>query len=167
MTVRTRIAGRSELARARSHQQYFLDGRQSAVGCQNRTRGRCCLDVRCRHPRARLGLNRRTLDRGRGRRHRLSPMGRLLLTLSASFWMPIARFLVCLSNRWTCGSFSHEPGVLPWANSRTRWSERQQAVAEIIGDGKLNEEGKEQARTIEPTNSEPPGKPLGNLDKLT
>ena len=34
-----------------------------------------------------------------------------------------------------------------------------QAVAEIIGDGKLNEEGKEQARTIEPTNSEPPGKP--------
>jgi len=34
-------------------------------------------------------------------------------------------------------------------------------------DGKLNEEGKEQARTIEPTNSEPPGKPLGNLDKLT
>lgn len=42
-----------------------------------------------------------------------------------------------------------------------------QAVAEIIGDGKLNEDGKEQARTIEPTNSEPPGKPLGNLDKLT
>ena len=34
-----------------------------------------------------------------------------------------------------------------------------QAVAEIIGDGKLNEDGKEQARTIEPTNSEPPGKP--------
>ena len=27
-----------------------------------------------------------------------------------------------------------------------------QAVAEIIGDGKLNEDGKEQARTIEPTN---------------
>ena len=42
-----------------------------------------------------------------------------------------------------------------------------QAVAEIIGGGKLNEDGKEQARTIEPTNSEPPGKPLGNLDKLT
>ena len=33
-----------------------------------------------------------------------------------------------------------------------------QAVAEIIGDGKLNEGGKEQARTIEPTNSELPGK---------
>jgi len=76
VTVRTRIAGRSELARARSHQQYFLDGRQSAV--VNRTRGRCCLDVRCRHTRARPGLNRRTLDRGRGRRHRLSTMGRLL-----------------------------------------------------------------------------------------
>ena len=29
---------------------------------------------------------------GRGRRHRLSPMGRLLLALSASFCMPIARF---------------------------------------------------------------------------
>ena len=42
-----------------------------------------------------------------------------------------------------------------------------QAVAEIIGDRKLNEEGKEQVRTIESTNGEPPGKPLGNLDKLT
>jgi hypothetical protein len=40
-----------------------------------------------------------------------------------------------------------------------------QAVGEIIGDGKLNEEGKEQARTTEPTNSEPPRKSLGNLEK--
>ena len=42
-----------------------------------------------------------------------------------------------------------------------------QAVAEVLGDGNLNEEGKEQARTIEPTKSEPPRKQLGNLDKLT
>jgi len=28
-------------ARGRSHQQYFLDGRQSAIGCQNPTLGRC------------------------------------------------------------------------------------------------------------------------------
>jgi len=44
---------------------------------------------------------------GAGRRHRLSPMGRLLLALSASFCMPIARFLACLSNRWTCGSMEN------------------------------------------------------------
>jgi uncharacterized protein YjbJ (UPF0337 family) len=37
-----------------------------------------------------------------------------------------------------------------------------EAVAEITGDGKLAEEGKEQARK-----SETERKPLGNLDKLT
>ena len=39
-----------------------------------------------------------------------------------------------------------------------------QAVAEITGDGKLAEEGKEQVRKGE---NEPAGKPFGNLDKLT
>jgi hypothetical protein len=39
-----------------------------------------------------------------------------------------------------------------------------QFVAEVTGDGKLAEEGKEQARKGE---KEPPLKPSGNLDKLT
>ena len=39
-----------------------------------------------------------------------------------------------------------------------------QVVAEVIGDGKLAEEGKEQVRKSE---KEPAVKPFGNLDKLT
>lgn len=39
-----------------------------------------------------------------------------------------------------------------------------QAVAEISGDGKLAEEGKQQVKKGE---SEPASKPLGDLDKLT
>jgi len=39
-----------------------------------------------------------------------------------------------------------------------------EAVAEVTGDGKLAEEGKEQVKKSE---SEPLIKPLGNLDKLT
>lgn len=39
-----------------------------------------------------------------------------------------------------------------------------QAVAEISGDGKLAEEGKQQVKKGE---TEPERKPLGNLDKLT
>ena len=39
-----------------------------------------------------------------------------------------------------------------------------EVVAEVTGDGKLAEEGKEQARKGE---REPPVKPFGNLDKLT
>ena len=37
-----------------------------------------------------------------------------------------------------------------------------QVIAEVTGDGKLAEEGKEQARK-----EEKPSKTLGNLDKLT
>jgi uncharacterized protein YjbJ (UPF0337 family) len=39
-----------------------------------------------------------------------------------------------------------------------------QVVAEVTGDGKLAEEGKEQVRK---SDKEPAEKPLGNLDKLT
>jgi uncharacterized protein YjbJ (UPF0337 family) len=39
-----------------------------------------------------------------------------------------------------------------------------QIVAEVTGDPKLAEEGKQQARKDE---KEPPVKPFGNLDKLT
>jgi uncharacterized protein YjbJ (UPF0337 family) len=39
-----------------------------------------------------------------------------------------------------------------------------EAIAEVIGDGKLAEEGKEQ---VEKAAKEPGAKPLGNLDKLT
>ena len=39
-----------------------------------------------------------------------------------------------------------------------------QVVAEVIGDGKLAEEGKEQVRK---SDKEPAVKPFGNLDKLT
>jgi hypothetical protein len=39
-----------------------------------------------------------------------------------------------------------------------------QIVAEVIGDGKLAEEGKEQTKKSE---QEKPAKPLGNLDRLT
>ena len=39
-----------------------------------------------------------------------------------------------------------------------------EAVAEVTGDGKLAEEGREQARKAE---KEPGAKPLGNLDNLT
>ena len=38
-----------------------------------------------------------------------------------------------------------------------------QAIAEVTGDGKLAEEGKEQVRQAA---QEPAVKPLGNLDKL-
>ena len=43
-------------------------------------------------------------------------------------------------------SFSHEPGVLLGKLKDKVVGKTKQAVAEIIGDGKLNEEGKEQAR---------------------
>jgi uncharacterized protein YjbJ (UPF0337 family) len=39
-----------------------------------------------------------------------------------------------------------------------------EAIAEVIGDGKLAEEGKEQ---VEKAAKEPGAKALGNLDKLT
>ena len=39
-----------------------------------------------------------------------------------------------------------------------------EVVAEIIGNGKLAEEGKEQVKKSE---AEPLSKPFGNLDKLT
>ena len=39
-----------------------------------------------------------------------------------------------------------------------------EAVAEVTGDGKLAEEGKEQAKKVE---KEPGAKPFGHPDKLT
>jgi len=43
-----------------------------------------------------------------------------------------------------------------------------EAVAEIIGDGRLQEEGKTQRRKGDNRENEPSdSKPLGNLDKLT
>lgn len=44
-----------------------------------------------------------------------------------------------------------------------------QAVAEINGDGKLAEEGKQQVnkQQVKKGESEPASKPFGNLDKLT
>ncbi|MGY4624653.1 hypothetical protein [Bradyrhizobium sp. USDA 4486] len=43
-----------------------------------------------------------------------------------------------------------------------------QVIAEVTGDGKLAEEGKEQAKKPDNEPAKPPGnKPLGNLDRLT
>jgi hypothetical protein len=64
---------------SRAPQQDIFHGRQPAVCRQNRTRCACRLDVSRRHPGTRLGFDRGTIDRRYRGRHRISPMGRLLL----------------------------------------------------------------------------------------